>query len=154
MARQKEKFSDHISVSNKQARYNFEFIDQYLAGIILEGTEIKSIRLGKLSFTDGYCFFDKGELYARGIHISPYLQASFKNHDPDRAKKLLLKKQELRKLEKRVNEKGLTIVPTKLFISSRGFAKVEIALAKGKKTFDKRDTIKEKDLKREIDRSS
>ncbi len=154
MGKSKGEISSNVSVRNKQAKFNYELQDSFMAGIVLEGTEIKSIRQGKVSFADGYCYFSNGELYVKGIHISPYLQASFKNHDPDRARKLLLKKTELKKLEKKVNEKGLTIVPTKLFINSRGFAKLEIALAKGKKIFDKRESLKAKDQQREIDKFS
>ncbi|MDH5398390.1 MAG: SsrA-binding protein SmpB [Cyclobacteriaceae bacterium] len=146
-------FSNNINIRNKQASFNFEFLDKYVAGMVLDGTEIKSIRMGKVNLTDGHCFFSGGELYLHGAHISPYEKASFRKHDPDRDKKLLLQKKELKKLEKGVNEKGLTIVPVRLFINNRGLAKIEVALAKGKKIHDKRDSIKEKDLKRELDRA-
>ncbi|MEQ9168018.1 MAG: SsrA-binding protein SmpB [Fulvivirga sp.] len=148
----KSRFSNDINIKNKRAKFEYEFIDTYLAGLVLKGTEIKSIREGKVNLQDGYCYFRKGELYSKGIHISPYAQGSFYNHEEGRERKLLLKKQELGKLESKMNEKGLTIIPTRLFINDRGLAKMEIALAKGKKTHDKRDSIKDKDLKREFDR--
>ncbi|MTI39911.1 SsrA-binding protein SmpB [Fulvivirga lutimaris] len=148
----KSRFSNDINIKNKRAKYEYEFIDTYLAGLVLKGTEIKSIREGKVNLQDGYCYFRKGELYSKGIHISPYAQGSFYNHEEGRERKLLLKRQELGKLESKMNEKGLTIIPTRLFINDRGLAKMEIALAKGKKIHDKRDSIKDKDLKREFDR--
>lgn len=148
----KSRFSNDINIKNKRAKYEYEFIDTYMAGLVLKGTEIKSIREGKVNLSDGYCYFRKGELYSKGIHISPYAQGSFYNHEEGRERKLLLKRQELNKLESKMNEKGLTIIPTRLFINDRGLAKMEIALAKGKKIHDKRDSIKDKDLKREFDR--
>ena len=148
----KSGFSDNINIKNREARFNFEIFEEYTAGIVLKGTEIKSIRMGKANLNDGYCYFSKGELYLKGVHISPYEQASFANHEATRDRKLLLKKRELGKMEKKLNEKGLTVVPLKLYISSRGFAKILIGLAKGKKLFDKRDSIKEKDVKRELER--
>ncbi len=148
----KSRFSDDINIRNRRAKYEFEFIDTYMAGIVLKGTEIKSIREGKVNLQDGYCYFKKGELFAKNIHISPYSQGSFYNHEEDRERKLLLKRQELSKLEGKMNEKGLTIIPTRLFINDRGLAKMEIVLGKGKKIHDKRDSIKEKDVKREMDR--
>ena len=143
-------FSNTINLKNKQAFYNYEILDKYQAGMVLEGTEIKSIRMGQVSFVDGYCFFVEGDLFVKGLHISPYKMASFKNHDPAREKKLLLKKIELSKLNKRVKEKGLSVVPLRVYINDRGLAKIEIALAKGKKVHDKRESIKERDLKREL----
>ena len=145
----KKSIFKQVSVKNKQAFFNYSIEDKFVAGIVLEGTEIKSIRLGQASFVDGYCFLNKGELLIRGLHISPYKQASFKNHNPDREKKLLLQKKEINKLDKKISEKGYTVVPLRLFISDRGFAKVEIGLGKGKKLHDKRESIKERDLKRE-----
>lgn len=153
MSATKPRFSNTIQVKNRRARYEYEFIDTYIAGIVLKGTEIKSIREGKVSLTDGYCYFnDKGELFAKGINITPYSQGSFYNHEAMRERKLLLQKRELRKLETKKNEKGLTIVPIRLFLNDRGFAKLEIALARGKKIHDKRDKIKEKDTQRQLDR--
>jgi SsrA-binding protein len=114
------------------------------------GSEIKSIKEGKVNLQDGYCYFNQGELFVKGITISPYTQGSHYNHEAARERKLLLKRSELRKLETKVEEKGLTLVPTRLFINDRGYAKLEIALARGKKLHDKRDSIKERDLKREL----
>jgi SsrA-binding protein len=148
----KGRFSNDIQIKNRKARYEYEFLDKYIAGMVLKGTEIKSIREGKVTLTDGYCYFRKGELYAKGIHISPYENSSFTQHDETRERKLLLKKQELAKIESKLNEKGLTLVPIRLFINDRGFAKLELALAKGKKIFDKRESIKARDTKRELDR--
>ena len=152
MADKKKRFSNDINIKNRRAKYEYEFIDTYMAGIVLKGTEIKSIREGKVNLQDGYCYFKRGELFAKNIHISPYAQGSFYNHEEDRERKLLLKRQELVKLESKMNEKGLTIIPFRLFINDRGLAKMEIALAKGKKIHDKRDSIKDKDMKREMDR--
>ena len=152
MADKKKRFSNDINIKNRRAKYEYEFIDTYMAGIVLKGTEIKSIREGKVNLQDGYCYFKRGELFAKNIHISPYTQGSFYNHEEDRERKLLLKRQELVKLESKMNEKGLTIIPFRLFINDRGLAKMEIALAKGKKIHDKRDSIKDKDMKREMDR--
>lgn len=148
----KGRFSDDINIKNKRAKYEFEFIDTYLAGLVLKGTEIKSIREGKVNLQDGHCYFKQGELFVKNVHISPYTQGSFYNHTEDRERKLLLKRQELNKLESKMNEKGLTIIPLRLFINDRGIAKMEIALARGKKLHDKRDSIKERDVKREMDR--
>lgn len=152
MAKDKERFSNNVQIKNRKARYEYEFIDTYEAGIVLKGTEIKSIREGKVNLLDGYCYFNKGELFLKGIHISPYSQSSFYNHESTRERKLLLHKRELEKIKSKLDEKGLTLIPSRLYINKRGFAKVEIALAKGKKLHDKRDSIKEKDIKRELDR--
>jgi SsrA-binding protein len=123
-----------------------------VAGIALKGTEIKSIREGKVNLQDGYCYFANGEAFVRGINITPYAQGTYYNHEAARERKLLMKKSELTKLEARVEEKGLSLIPIRLFINERGLAKLEIALARGKKLHDKRDSIKEKDLKRELSR--
>lgn len=152
MAKDKSRFSNTINMKNRKARYAYEFLDTLVAGISLKGTEIKSIREGKVNLTDGHCYFNRGELFVKGVHISPYEQGSFYNHDSTRERKLLLKKRELDKLETQINEKGLTIIPSRLFINDRGLAKLEIAVAKGKKLHDKRDSIKEKDVKRELER--
>lgn len=152
MTKEKSRFSSNINIKNRKASYEYEFIDTYEAGIVLKGTEIKSIREGKVTLQDGYCFFKKGELFSKGINIAQYDQGSFYNHDPLRERKLLLHKQELEKLEKKGQDKGLTIIPVRLFINAKGFAKLLIALAKGKKLHDKRDSLKEKDMKREIER--
>lgn len=146
------RFSNNINIKNRKASFEFEFLEQHTGGMVLQGTEIKSIREGKASLQESYCYFSRGELFIKGMHIAPYEQGTIYNHDPLRDRKLLLQKKELRKLESKLNEKGLTIVPVRLFISERGHAKINIALAKGKKLHDKRDSIKEKDIKREMDR--
>lgn len=148
----KDRFSKDINIKNKQASFQYEFIDTFVAGIVLKGTEIKSIREGKVNLQDGYCYFNSGEIFAKGINVNPYSQGTHYNHEAARERKLLMKKSELAKLEGKVEEKGLTLVPTRLFINDRGFAKLEIALARGKKTHDKRNTIKERDIKRELSR--
>ncbi len=146
------KLSNKINIENRRARFDYQFIEQFTAGIVLQGTEIKSIREGKAGLSDSYCYFRGGELYIKNLHITEYSEASFKNHEPLRERKLLLSKTELRKLEGKLKDRGLTIIPVRLFLSDRGFAKVEIALAKGKKEFDKREDIKKKDAEREVGR--
>ncbi len=148
-----KQFSNDISIKNKKASFNYEFIDTYEVGIQLLGTEIKSIREGKASIQESYCAFKKNELYILNMDISPYSEASFTNHDPKRTRKLLLHRKELDKLIKKKKDAGLTIVPTKLYINAKGLAKLNIALAKGKKLHDKRETLKSKDAKRQIDRA-
>ena len=146
------RFSNSINIRNRQANFEYELLDRYTCGMVLKGTEIKSIREGKVNLQDGYCFFDHGELFARGISINAYDQGTHFNHEVARERKLLLRKSELRKLAVAVEKKGLTLVPVRLFISERGFAKLEIAVAKGKKLHDKRERVKERDLKREMGR--
>lgn len=146
------KFSGNIQIKNRRASFEYQFLEKYIAGIVLKGTEIKSIREGKANLQDSFCVFYGEELWVKEMHVSPFQQASFYNHDLKRERKLLLNKKELKKLKSKEEEKGLTIVPTRLFINERGYAKLEIALAKGKKLHDKREDIKEKDLKREMDR--
>jgi SsrA-binding protein len=154
MGREKLKFEKNINIRNKQASFEFQFIDTYVAGISLTGTEIKSIRLGKVQIQNAYCFFNADtELFIQQMHISPYELGTHYNHEPMRIRKLLLKKKELRKLERGIEEKGLSIIPIRLFVNDKGLAKMEIALAKGKKLYDKREDIKAKDTKREMDRS-
>lgn len=148
----KNRFEKIINIKNKKASFEYEFIDKFIAGLVLKGTEIKSIREGKVSLTEAYCYFRKGELYVKQMHIAPYSQAVYFNHDAVRERKLLLSKQELNKLEAKFSEKGLSIVPVRIFINDSGLAKMEIALAKGKKTHDKRQSIKEKDAKRDLQR--
>ena len=143
-----------ITYRNKKASYKFEFIEKYIAGIVLTGTEIKSIRDGKINFSDSYCVFRGSELWVVGIHIAEYSFGTINNHEPKRDRKLLLTSRELGKLQKKVTEKGLTIVPVELVINEKGLAKLEIALAKGKKLHDKREDIKTKDNKRELERSN
>jgi len=147
-----KRFSNDINIRNRQASFEFELLDKYVAGLVLMGTEIKSIREGKVNLQDGYCYFSNGELFVKGINITPYAQGTHYNHEAQRERKLLLKRMELKKLERKVEEKGLTLVPVRLFINDRGYAKMEIALARGKKVHDKRDNIKERDAKRELNR--
>lgn len=147
-----ERFAKDVNVKNKRAGFEYELLDQYIAGIQLRGTEIKSIREGKINLQDGYCYFSNGEAFVKGVNISAYEQGTHYNHVPIRDRKLLLKKAELKKLEARVEEKGLTLIPTRLFINDRGFAKLEIALGRGKKLHDKRNSIKDRDMKRELGR--
>ena len=142
-----------INIINKKARFSFDLIESYCAGIVLTGTEIKSIRASKVSITESFCEFnDKGELFIINMTIQEYDHGNFFNHKPKAERKLLLNKKELRKLEKEVKNTGLTIIPTKLFINDKGYAKLNISLAKGKKLFDKRETIKDRENKRNLDR--
>ncbi len=152
MSKDKSRFSNNIQIKNRKASYEFEFVEKAEAGIMLKGTEIKSLREGKASIQEAYCFFRKDDLFVKGMNISPYTQASFESHEMTRDRKLLLKKRELEKFKSKMEEKGLTIVPLRIYINSRGLAKLEIALAKGKKIYDKRDSIKKKDQKRELER--
>lgn len=148
----KQRFAKDINIKNRQASYEYELLEKYIAGIVLRGTEIKSIREGKVNLQDGYGYFNNGELFVKGVNISPYAQGTHYNHEATRERKLLLKRSELKKLQARSEEKGLTLVPTRLFINDRGLAKMEIALGRGKKMHDKRDSIKERDVRRELDR--
>ena len=148
----KNRFSNTIQIKNRKASFEFEFLEKFEAGLVLKGTEIKAIREGKASVQEAYCFLQNGEAYVKGMNISPYSNASFESHEMTRERKLLLKKKEIQKLKSKTEEKGLTIVPVRLFINNRGFAKLEIALARGKKIYDKRDDIKKKDQKRELSR--
>jgi SsrA-binding protein len=142
----------NIVIKNKKASHDFEFLEKFIAGIKLSGTEIKSIRLGKATITDSYCFFNNGELFIKGMHIAEYWWGNLNNHDPLRERKLLLTSRELRKIERKVKETGLTIIVIKVFINDRGLAKAEIAISKGKKEYDKRETLRRKDATREMDR--
>ena len=143
----------NIVIRNKKASHDYEFLEKFIAGIKLTGTEIKSIRLGKATIADSYCLFENGELFLRGMHISEYWWGNLNNHNPIRDRKLLLTARELRKIERKVKETGLTIIVIKVFINERGLAKAEIAISKGKKEYDKRETLKRKDATREMDRS-
>ncbi len=147
-----DKRPTNINIKNKKASFEYEFLEKYVAGIQLFGTEIKSIREGKANLTDAYCFFRNNELWIQSMHIAEYWWGTFNNHDPKRERKLLLSRKELNKLERKSQDKGLTIIALRMFINDRGFAKLEIALAKGKKTYDKREDIKQRDSKRELDR--
>jgi len=142
----------NIVIRNKKASHDYEFLEKFVAGIILSGTEIKSIRLGKATIADSYCFFSGGELFIKGMHIAEYWWGNLNNHDPLRERKLLLTARELRKIERKIKETGLTIIVIKVFINERGLAKVEIAISRGKKEYDKRETLKRKDATREMDR--
>ncbi len=144
--------SRNIVIKNKKAFHDYEFLEKFIAGIKLSGTEIKSIRLGKATLADSYCMFRKGELFIRGMHISEYWWGNINNHDPLRERKLLLTGRELKKIERKVKETSHTIIVIKVFINDRGLAKAEIAVAKGKKEYDKRETLKRKDAIREMDR--
>lgn len=147
------KGKNRIEIKNRRAGFEFEFLENFTAGIVLSGTEIKSIREGKASLVDSYCYFSGTELYVRNMNVAEYWWGSaFSRQDPRRDRKLLLTKKELRKLQRAVKEKGLTIVATRLFISENGYAKLNISLARGKREFDKRESIKEKDMRRERER--
>jgi SsrA-binding protein len=141
-----------VEVSNKKAYFEYFIETKYVAGMVLRGTEIKSLRSGKASFNDSYCLFDKGELYVKSLHISEYAYGTYTNHEPMAERKLLLNKKELKKLEAKIKEKGYSIIPLRLFINEKGFAKLEIGLGKGKKNFDKRDTIKARENDRDLKR--
>lgn len=147
------KAKNSIQIKNRRASFDYEFLETFQAGIVLVGTEIKSIRYGKASLVDAFCYFDtRGQLYVKGMNIAQYFWGSWGQHEPLRDRKLLLTKRELRGLRQAVKQKGLTIVATKAYINEKGYAKLQIALARGKKDYDKRQSIKEKDLRRELDR--
>lgn len=139
-------------MNNRQAYFNYHIEDKYVAGIVLLGTEVKSIREGKLSFNDAFCLFDDGELWVRGLYIAEYSHGTANNHIAVHDRKLLLNKRELKKLQLKLKDKGYTIIPLKVFFSDKGFVKVEIGLARGKKLHDKRETIKNRDLDKEMKR--
>lgn len=139
-----------INIKNKKASFEFEFLEEFVAGIVLFGSEVKSIRNGAASFTDAYCYINNNEIFVKNLHISEYKNASYNQHEPKRDRKLLLTKKEIRKLKEKSQEKGLTIVPTKLFINDRGMVKIGIALAKGKKLYNKKQELKEKELDKQL----
>jgi SsrA-binding protein len=141
-----------ISIRNRKASFNYELVEKFTAGIVLGGTEIKSLRQGRANLADAYCYFRDDELWVRGMHIAEYSFGSYNNHDPARERKLLLTRRELNKLKRKSQEKGFTIVATRLFVNERGLAKLEIALARGKREYDKRHDIKERDSKKELAR--
>jgi SsrA-binding protein len=141
-----------LELNNRKAFYEYFFEATYIAGIVLSGTEIKSLRNGRASFNDSYCGFFNGELFVKSLHISEYAFGTYTNHQPLQERKLLMKKKELKKLENKIKEKGYSIIPLKIFISEKGFAKLEIGLGKGKKNYDKRNTIKERENDRDIKR--
>ena len=137
-----------INIKNRKAEFEYHLLSTFTAGIVLTGTEIKSIRAGKVNLTDSYCSFINGELWAHNIHISEYANGSYNNHEPKRDRKLLLNRKELKKIQSKLNDRGMTVIPTRMWINENGYAKLDIALARGKKMFDKRDSIKEKDQRR------
>jgi SsrA-binding protein len=141
-----------MEIQNRKAGFEYFLSDRFIAGMVLTGSEIKSLRQGKVNLADGYCLFIQNELYVRNMHISEWKYAAGSNHVPIHDRKLLLKKTELRKIQSKTKEKGYTIIPVKIFFSESGYAKIEIALAKGKKLYDKRDDLKSKDARREIER--
>ncbi len=146
------KILSDVKISNRRATFNYFISETWEAGIILTGTEIKSIRDGKANLNDAWCYFKGEELFIKNLHISPYEHGSYSNHDPKRERKLLLHRRELRKMQSKLREKGVTVIPVNVHINERGFAKVEIGLARGKKLYDKRETIKKAEAKREMGR--
>jgi len=146
------KILNKVNIENRRAKFDYQFIEKLVAGMILTGTEIKSIREGKAALVDSYCYFRNNELFIKNMNISEYSEGTHYNHEPNRERKLLLNKLELNKLQKKMKDQGLTIIPVRLFISDSGYAKLEIALAKGKKEFDKRESIKKRDIERETSR--
>ena len=152
MAKKQQTYKSKVNIKNKRAEFEYILVDTYTAGIVLTGTEIKSIRSGKASLVDTYCYFANGELWVKNMHISQYSYGSYNNHVERRERKLLLNKKELRSLAQDIKSPSYTIVPVLLHINEKGFAKLDIALAKGKKEYDKRQTLKEKEDRREMDR--
>lgn len=148
-----ERMSERINIKNRRAYFDYEILDKFEAGIMLTGTEVKSIRDGKASIAEAYCYItSKGELLIRNMHIAEYTQGSHNNHDTTRLRKLLLHKREIEKIQNKVKEKTMTIIPLRVYLNDRGIAKMEIGVGRGKKTFDKRDSIKAKENKRNLDR--
>ncbi len=152
MSKAKKQFKNNINIRNKRARFDYEIFDKYIAGIQLVGTEIKAIREGKASLSDSFCEFnDRGELFVVNMYINEYSHGTHYNHIPKRERKLLLNKKELRKLKREVEKHGMTIVPLRMFITEKGWAKLQIGLARGRKKYDKRELLKERDIKRQLD---
>ena len=143
-----------VNIQNKRARFEYNLLEKYIAGLQLSGTEIKSIRNNKANLSDSFCSFKENELFIIGMHIDEYKFGNYANHQPKRDRKLLLNRQELDKISKKTKDVGLTIIPLRLFINDKGWAKIEIAVARGKKLHDKRNTIKDRDIQRDIDRAS
>ena len=142
-----------VNIKNKRASFDYELLDTYQAGIVLTGTEIKSIRLGKASLVDTFCFFNNGELWVKNMYIAEYFYGTYNNHQARRDRKLLLTKKELQKIQRLSKESGFSVIPTKIYISDKGLAKIIVAVAKGKKVYDKRESIKESEDKRQMDRA-
>lgn len=151
--KKKQPKANSVSIRNKRATFDYEVLDIFTAGIVLTGTEIKSLRAGKAGLTDSFCIFDRGELWAKNVYIAEYFYGTYNNHNAHRDRKLLLTKKELRGLAADSKEPGLTIVPLKVFINDKGLAKMDIALCKGKKEYDKRETLKDKEDRRAMDRA-
>ncbi|MDR1557926.1 MAG: SsrA-binding protein [Tannerellaceae bacterium] len=149
----KEKLHNNIQIKNKRASFDYELLETFVAGIVLTGTEIKSIRLGKASLVDTYCLVERGELWVKNMYIAEYFYGTYNNHPARRDRKLLLTKKELKKIDGSAKNSGFTIIPTRLFINEKGLAKIVIAIARGKKEYDKRESIRSRDDKREIDRA-
>lgn len=141
-----------VEIKNKRAKFDYEWLDTYTAGLQLVGTEVKSIRMGKASIVEAYCYFKDGELFIKNMNIAEWSHGNIFNHEPTRERKLLLSKRELDKIEKALKDQGITVVPTKVFISEKGWIKLNIAVARGKKNYDKRQTLKDKDMKRDLSR--
>ena len=141
-----------LDIKNRSIYHEYFIDTKYEAGMVLLGTEVKSIRAGKVSFNDSYCLLDKGEMWLKSLHITEYSHGNINNHDPVRDRKLLLKKREIRKIEGKLKEKGYTLIPLRIFFNEKNFVKIELALAKGKKLYDKRESIKQKDVEREMKR--
>lgn len=146
------KIQNKISIKNKKAYFDYEIMDKYVCGIKLLGTEIKSVRESKASIKEAYCFINNSEIFIKNMHIAEYTNGGFTNHEPYRERKLLLNKREILKIEKKLKDNGITLVPLLLFLNDNGLAKLEIGIAKGKKLFDKRESLKQKDVKKDIDR--
>lgn len=146
------KLKNNIEIKNRKAAHEYSFITKYETGLVLTGTEIKALREGNANINDAFCFFQRDELYIKNMFIAEYSHGTYSNHDPRRLRKLLITKAEIKKLSRKSAEKGMTIIPYRIFISERGFAKLDIYLASGKKSFDKRETIKQRDEKRDLDR--
>jgi len=143
---------NRINIQNKKAFFDYEIVERFVAGMVLKGTEIKSVRMGKVSIVDAYCLVSNDEIFIKGLQIAEYVFGNRFNHDPFRERKLLLERTEIRRLARKTRETGFTIIPLRMFISEKGYAKVEIAIARGKKHYDKRETIKENDTRRNLDR--
>ncbi len=143
----------NVNIRNKRATFDYEIIEEYVAGVVLVGTEIKSIRLGKASLVDSYCYFDRNELWIRGVNIAEYAWGTCNNHVPRRDRKLLLNRKELNKLQSALQDKGLTVAGLRMFLNDRGLVKIAIGLARGRKTYDKREYLKENDARREMDKA-
>ncbi|MBB6458995.1 SsrA-binding protein SmpB [Flammeovirga kamogawensis] len=152
MAGNKLDIKQKVKIKNRKASHEYEFIEKFVAGVSLKGSEIKSIRMQKVSLADAFCVFIGDELIIRSMHIAPYEMGGFNNHEAKADRKLLLHRKELDKLDRKVKENGFTVIPTQLFINDRGLAKIEVALSRGKKLYDKRNDLKEKDQKRELSR--